>query len=58
MRAVSVWIGCLNPPSTLKEMEALLQSLGEESAPLGFTDVVRDVLEDLQKAINDYMVRP
>lgn len=63
MRAVSIQGGCLNPPSTLKNIEEELRSLGEKSATLRYLDDVQDgedvsgLLEDLQEAVNDYMVR-
>ena len=63
MQVVSVQTGCLNPLSKLKEIEEQLGSLGEKSLPLRCLDNAQDsedvggFLEDLQEAINDYMVR-
>ena len=53
----------LNPPSKLKGIEEQLRSLYGKSAPLRYLDDVQDsegvggLLEDLQEAVNDYMVR-
>jgi len=53
---------CLNPPSKLKEVNEQLLLLGGNSNPLRYLDSVQDsedvrgLLEDLQEAINDYMV--
>ena len=54
----------LNPPSRLKGIEEQLQSLAGKSMPLwdfdsvqGSEDVNR-LLDDLQEAVDDYMVRP
>ena len=64
MQVVSVWTRCLNPPSKLKDIEERLLPLGGKSAPLRYLDNVQDsedvsgLLEDLQEAVNDYMVRP
>ena len=63
MQVVSVQAGCLDPLSKLDEIEEQLQSLGEKSLPLRCLDNAQDsedvsgFLEDLQEAINDYMVR-
>jgi len=63
MQVISVQTGCLNPPSKFEGIEEQLQSLREESALLRFVDNVQvsegvnGVLEDLQEAVNDYMVR-
>ena len=63
MQVVSVPTGCLNPPSKLKDIEEQLLSLQGKSVPLRYLDNVQDsddvngLLEDLQEAINDYMVR-
>ena len=63
MRAVSVLTGCSNPPSKLKDVEAQLRSLHEKAALLRFVDNAQDdedvsgLLEDLQEAVNDYLVR-
>lgn len=61
---VSVQAGCLCPPRKLKDIEEQLTSLGEKSVPLRYLDNAQDgedvngLLEDLQEAVNDYMVRP
>jgi len=63
MQVASVQAGCLNPPSKLEDIEGQLRSLREESALLRFVDNAQDsgdvsgLLEDLQEAVNDYMVR-
>ena len=62
MQAVSVQTGCLNSPSKLKDIEEQLRSLHEKSVPLRFLDNAQDgedvngLLEDLQEAINNYLV--
>jgi len=62
MEIASVWDECLNPLSTLKIIEGKLRSLGGKSATLRYLDDVQDsedvgaLLEDLQEAVNDYMV--
>ena len=62
MRVVSIWTGCLNPPSKLEGIKAQLGLLGGKSTALQFFDNTQDnedvsgLLEDLQEAINDYMV--
>ena len=63
MRVIPVETWRLNPPSKLENLEEQLQSLRGESALLqlvnnvqGDEDVDR-LLEDLQEAIDDYMVR-
>ena len=49
-------------PSKLKEIEGELLSLGGKSMSLRYLDSVQDgedvngLLEDLQEAVNDYMV--
>ena len=54
--------GIYNDFSKLKGIEEQLVSLGGKSAPLRFLDSAQDsedvngLLEDLQEAINDYMV--
>ena len=63
MRVVlcSGWM--LNPPRKLKYIEERLRSLGGKPALLRYLDNVQDgedaygLLEDLQEAVNDYMVR-
>jgi hypothetical protein len=63
MRAVHVLTRCLYPPSKLKDVEEQLRSLHEKSALLRFVDNAQDgedvggLLEDLQEAVNDYLVR-
>ena len=62
-QAVSVQTGCLNSPSKLKDIEEQLRLLNEKPVPLRIIDNVQDgedvtgLLEDLQEAVNDYMVR-
>ena len=62
-QVVSVQTRYLNPPSKLKDIEEQLWSLSGKSAPLRYLDNaqdgedVRGLLEDLQEAVNDYMVR-
>ena len=64
MQAVSVQSGCSSPRSKLEDIEGRLRSLREKSALLQVVDNVQDsadvggILEDLQEAVNDYMVRP
>jgi len=63
MQAVSVQTRRLNPPSKLEDIEEQLRSLREESALLRLVDNAQDsedvsgLLEDLQDAVDDYMVR-
>ena len=63
MQVVFVLTGCLNPPSRLKDIEEKLSSLGGKSVPLRYLDSAQDsknvsgLLNDLQEAVNDYMVR-
>jgi len=63
MRVVSTQTGCSNPPSKLEDIEEQLRSLREESALLRLVDNaqaskdVSGLLEDLQEAVGDYMVR-
>ena len=63
MQVVSVQTGCLNLHSKLKDIEEQLRSLHEKPVPLRIIDNVQDgedvtgLLEDLQEAVNDYMVR-
>ena len=62
-QVVSVQTGCLNPLSKLEDIEGQLRSLREESALLQLVDNAQNsedvsgLLEDLQEAVNDYMVR-
>ena len=61
---VSVQTRCLNPPSKLKHIEEQLRLLHGKSVLLRLTNNAQDsedvtgLLEDLQEAVNDYMVRP
>ena len=63
MRLISVQTICLNLPRKLQSIEGQLRSLRGKSASLRFLDNaqdgedVRGLLEDLQEAVNDYMVR-
>jgi len=63
MRVVSTQTGCSNPPSKLEDIEEQLRSFREESALLRLVDNAQNsedvsgLLEDLQEAIGDYMVR-
>ena len=62
-QVVSVRSGCLNPHSKLEDIEEQLRSLREESALLRLVDNAQDskdvsgLLEDLQEAVDNYMVR-
>ena len=62
-RAVSVQAGCSNPPSKLNGVEGKLRSLYEKHTLARFVDNAQDdedvsgLLEDLQEAVNDYLVR-
>ena len=62
MQVVSVQTGCLNLHSKLKDIEEQLRSLHEKPVPLRIIDNVQDgedvngLLEDLQEAINNYLV--
>jgi len=63
MQAVSVQTGYLNLPSKLEDIEERLQLFHEESALLRLVDNAQDnsrvsgLLEDLQEAVDEYMVR-
>ena len=63
MQLVFVQTRCLNVPRKLQNIERQLRSLRGKSASLRFLDNaqdgedVRGLLEDLQEAVNDYMVR-
>jgi len=63
MQVVSVWTGCLSPPRKLEDIKEQLRLLHGKSAPLRYLDKDQDgedvsgLLEDLQEAVNDYMVR-
>ena len=63
MQLVFVQTRCLNVPRKLQNIEGQLRSLRGKSASLRFLDNaqdgedVRGLLEDLQEAVNDYMVR-
>ena len=54
---------CLNPPSRLKDIDEQLRSLHRKFVLLRVVDNDQDgedvsgLLEDLQEAVNDYMVR-
>ena len=62
MRAVPIQTGCLNPPRKLKYIEEQLLALHGKFVLLRIADGVQDnedvsgLLEDLQEAVNDYMV--
>ena len=62
MQAVFVQTGYLNLPSKLEDIEEQLRSLREESALLQLVDSAQDssrvsgLLEDLQEAVDEYMV--
>ena len=59
---VSVQTEYSSPPSKLKDIEEQLRSLSGKSVPLRYLDNVQDgedvggLLEDLQEAVNDYLV--
>jgi len=63
MQVVSSQTGFSNPPSKLGEIKERLGSLDGRSVPLRYLDNIQDgedvsgLLEDLQEAVNDYMVR-
>ena len=63
MQVVSVQIGRLNSPSKLKDIEEKLQLITGKFVLLRLADNAQDgedvsgLLEDLQEAVNDYMVR-
>ena len=63
MQVASFQAGCLNPPSKLKDIEDQLRSLHGKFLLLRLVDNARDggdvggLLEDLQEAVNNYMVR-
>jgi len=63
MQVVSVRTGCLlNPPRKLEDIKEQLRTLYGKSALLRLADNAQDsedvseLLEDLQEALNDYMV--
>ena len=64
MQVIPVQIGCLHPPSKLRDIEEQLQSLHGKFVLLRISDNAQDgedvngLLEDLREAVNDYMVRP
>ena len=64
MQTVFVQTGYSNLASKLKDIEEHLRSLHEKSALRRFADNAQDsedvsgLLEDLQEAVNDYMVCP
>jgi len=63
MQAVFVQAQCSSSPSKLKDIEEQIRKLHGKSALLRLADSVQDcedvngLLEDLQEAVNDYMVR-
>ena len=63
MREVFIRTRCLNPPSRLKGIDEQLRSLHGKFVLLRVVDNDQDgedvsgLLEDLQQAVNDYMVR-
>ena len=63
MQEVSTRTRCLNPPRKLNEIGEQLWPLYEKSMPVRLVDNNQDgddvsgLLEDLQQAVNDYMVR-
>lgn len=63
MREVFIRTRCLNPPSRLKGIDEQLRSLYGKSVVARVVDNDQDgedasgLLEDLQEAVNDYMVR-
>ena len=63
MKVASVQTECLSPPRKLKDIEEQLLLLHEKSTPLRVLDNAQDgedvsgLLEDLQEAVDDYMVR-
>ena len=62
MQAIPIQPGCSNPPRKLKHIEEQLLSLHGKFVLLRIADGVQDnedvggLLEDLQEAVNDYMV--
>ena len=62
MQVVSIQTGRSNPPRKLKDIEERLQSLHGKPVLLRLVDNAQDsedvsgLLEDLQEAVNDYMV--
>ena len=63
MKVASVQTKCLSPPRKLEDIKESLLPLCEKSAPLRVLDNAQDgedvngLLEDLQAAVDDYMVR-
>ena len=63
MKVTSVQTGCLSPPRKLEDIKEQLLPLCEKSTPLRVLDNAQDgedvsrLLEDLQEAVDDYMVR-
>ena len=63
MQVVLVQTRCLYLPSKSKDIEEQLRSLHEKPLPLRYLDNDQDradvdgLLEDIQEAVNDYMVR-
>ena len=60
---VSIQTECLNPSSKLKAVGKQVRTLDEKSTVLRYLDNAQDsedvngLLEDLQEAVNDYLVR-
>ena len=63
MKVASIQTECLSPPRKLEDIKEQLLSLCGKSAPLRVLDNAQDgedvngLLEDLQAAVDDYMVR-
>ena len=63
MQVVSIQTGCSKPPRKLKDIEERLRSLDGKPALLRLADNAQNsedvdgLLEDLQEAVNEYMVR-
>ena len=63
MRVAFVQTECLNPPRKLEDIKEQLLLLRGKSTPLRVLDNAQDgedvsgLLEDLQEAVDDYMVR-
>jgi len=60
---VSIQTGCLDPSSKLKGVGEQVRTLDEKSTALRYLDNAQDsedvngLLEDLQEAVNNYLVR-
>ena len=63
MQVISIQTGCSKPPRKLKDIEERLRSLHGKPEHLQLADNAQDsedvngLLEDLQEAVSDYMVR-